>query len=43
MSNRWSTRILEHDFLAADVRRLILEKPEQSTEFLRGSVSAADC
>ena len=36
MSNRWSTRILEHDFLAADVRRLILEKPEQAPNFCAG-------
>ena len=36
MSNRWSTRVLEHDFLAADVRRLILEKPEQITNFYAG-------
>ena len=42
MSNRWSTRILEHNFLAADVRRLILEKPEQAPNFAR-SVSATDC
>lgn len=36
MSNRWSTRVLEHDFLAADVRRLILEKPEQIPNFYAG-------
>ena len=36
MSNRWSTRILEHNFLAADVRRLILEKPEQAPNFCAG-------
>ena len=36
MSNRWSTRVLEHDFLAADVRRLILEKPEQTPSFYAG-------
>ena len=35
MSNRWSTRVLEHDFLAADVRRLILEA-RADPEFLRG-------
>ena len=36
MSNRWSARVLEHDFLAADVRRLILEKPEQAPNFYAG-------
>ena len=36
MSNRWSTRVLEHDFLAADVRRLTLEKPEQAPNFYAG-------
>ena len=36
MSNRWSARVLEHDFLAADVRRLTLEKPEQAQNFYAG-------
>ncbi len=36
MSNRWSARVLEHDFLAADVRRLTLEKPEQAPNFYAG-------
>ena len=36
MSNRWSARVLKHDFLAADVRRLILEKPEQIPNFYAG-------
>ena len=36
MSNRWSTRDLEHDFLSADVRRLTLEKPEQAPNFYAG-------
>ena len=36
MSNRWSARVLEHDFLAADVRRLTLEKPEKAPNFYAG-------
>ena len=36
MSSRWSARVLEHDFLAADVRRLTLEKPEQAQNFYAG-------
>ena len=36
MSNRWSARVLEHDFLAADVRRITLEKPEQAPNFYAG-------
>ena len=36
MSNRWSARVLEHDFPAADVRRLTLEKPEQAPNFYAG-------
>ena len=36
MSNRWAARVLEHDFLAADVRRLTLEKPEQAPNFYAG-------
>ena len=36
MSKRWSARVLEHDFLSADVRRLTLEKPEQAPNFYAG-------
>ena len=36
MSKLWSARVLNHDFLAADVRRLTLEKPEQAPNFYAG-------